>query len=53
MEVIRNLSGVQRGLLAGLALGILAVYLCLCLSAVGIIPLSLPGSRSLWHKSPP
>ncbi len=43
MEVLRNLSGVQKGLLAGLALGILAVYSCLCLSAVGIIPVSLPG----------
>jgi hypothetical protein len=42
MEIIRNLSGVQKGLLAGLALGIMAVYFCLCLSAVGIIPVSLP-----------
>ena len=42
MEIIRNLSGVQKGLLAGLALGIMAVYFCLCLSGVGIIPVSLP-----------
>ena len=45
MEIIRNLSNVQKGLLAGLAIGIVAVYICLCLSAVGIIPLSLPGVK--------
>jgi hypothetical protein len=42
MGIVRNLSGVQKGLLAGLFLGIAAVYSCLCLSAVGIIPASLP-----------
>ena len=45
MEIIKNLSNLQKGLLAGLAIGIVAVYICLCLAAVGIVPLSLPGVR--------
>jgi hypothetical protein len=40
MEIIRNLGGVQKGLLGGLILGILVVYLCLCVSATGVVPLA-------------
>ncbi len=40
MEIIRNLGGVQKGLLGGLVLGILVVYLCLCVSATGVVPMT-------------
>lgn len=45
MEIIRNLGGVQKGLLGGLVLGILVVYLCLCVSATGVLPLAPKAGR--------